>query len=94
LSSNLITAGPYPADARGDGDTNANRNKPYDWVLADEDLHRLSVPLGLGARKFPHGLVFDSRTYEPLSEVAPVQRGDSGAPNMQHMAVVRDFVVP
>ncbi len=94
LSSDLVTAGPYPSDARGDGDTNAKRNKPYDWVLADADLHRLSVPLRLGSRKFPHGLVFDSRTYEPLSEVAPVQRGDSGAPNMQHMAVLRAFAIP
>ena len=31
---------------------------------------------------------------QPLSELPPAQPGDSGAPNMQHMAVVRDFVVP
>jgi hypothetical protein len=39
-------------------------------------------------------LVFDSRTYEPLAEVAPVKRGDSAGPNMQHMAVVRAFAIP
>ena len=28
------------------------------------------------------------------AEIAPVQVGDSAATNMQHMAVVRDFLVP
>jgi hypothetical protein len=44
--------------------------------------------------KFPHGLVFDSRVFEPLDKCPPVQKGDSGVPNMQHMAVVRDFRIP
>jgi hypothetical protein len=29
-----------------------------------------------------------------LARVSPVKRGDSGVPNMQHMAVVRDFRLP
>ena len=94
LSSYFITTGPYPTDSGGDGDTNAGRNKPYDWVLADRDLHPLQVPVTLGSQTFPHGLVFDSRTYPALTEVAPVQPGDSAGPNMQHMAVARAFAIP
>jgi endonuclease/exonuclease/phosphatase family metal-dependent hydrolase len=82
-----------PTDAMGDGDTNAPRNKPYDWVLADRDLAVDAVPTRIGAAEFPQGLVFDSRSFRPLADVAPVQAGDSAAPNMQHMAVVRDFLV-
>jgi hypothetical protein len=48
----------------------------------------------LAGRSFPHGLVFDSRVFEPLDRVPPVQRGDSGLRFMQHMAVVRDFRIP
>jgi len=36
-------------------------------------------------------LVFDSRVYTPLAEVAPVLATDSAEPGMQHMPVVRDF---
>ena len=43
------------------------------------------------SHSFPKGLVFDSRVYTPLSDVAPVLQLDSG--NAQHMAVVKDFVV-
>jgi endonuclease/exonuclease/phosphatase family metal-dependent hydrolase len=81
-------------DQAGDADTNAPRNKPYDWVLADRELAACAAPTRIGGATFPHGLVFDSRVYEPLADVAPVQRDDSAAPNMQHMAVVRDFLVP
>ena len=45
----------------------------------------------IGSRSFPNGLVFDSEIYTPLAEVSPVQFGDSHVPNMQHMAVVKDF---
>jgi len=81
------------ADTAGDADTNAPRNKPYDWVLADPELAACAVPTRIGAAEFPQGLVFDSRTFQPLADVAPVQAGDSAVPNMQHMAVVRDFLV-
>lgn len=83
-----------PADADGIIHTNAPRNRPYDWVLASPTLERHAVPVELAGRRFPHGLVFDSRVFEPLENLAPVQRGDSGAPFMQHMAVVRDFQIP
>ncbi len=81
-------------DALGNGNTNAPRNKPYDWVLADRDLAESAVPVRIGDAEFQGGLVFDSRVFEPLADVPPVQPGDSRAPQMQHMAVVRDFLVP
>jgi hypothetical protein len=37
--------------------------------------------------------VFDSRVYTPLEDVAPVLRADSQATNMQHMPVVKDFLL-
>ena len=94
LAAVVDTGGPYPADQEGTGGTNASRAKPYDWVLADSDFDILEVPLEIGASTYTNGLVFDSRVYTPLSEVSPVQSGDSAASNMQHMAVVRDFRVP
>jgi hypothetical protein len=60
-------------------------------VLAGPSLEAAAVPLRLADREFPHGLVFDSRTFEPLDRVAPVRREDSALPMMQHMAVARDF---
>jgi endonuclease/exonuclease/phosphatase family metal-dependent hydrolase len=83
-----------PADQAGDGNTNANRNRPYDWVLADAELQATTTPVKIGGAEFPGGLVFDSRVFTPLSDVPPVQASDSAAPNMQHMAVVRDFLIP
>ncbi|MEL7141227.1 MAG: pre-peptidase C-terminal domain-containing protein [Cyanobacteria bacterium J06643_4] len=85
---------PHPADQAGRIGTNASRRRPYDWVFADEDLDPLEIPVAIGENSFPHGLVFDSRVYTPLADVAPVMVGDSGATNMQHMAVIRDFQLP
>lgn len=92
LSSYFTTSGPFPVDQAGNGNTNANRNSPYDWVLADSDLHAVRTSVILGASTFANGLVFDSRVYSPLP--SPVLSGDSGASGMQHMAVVRDFLIP
>jgi endonuclease/exonuclease/phosphatase family metal-dependent hydrolase len=83
-----------PADQHGDISTNSPRNRPYDWVLASPLLDKSAVPVKLADAEFSHGLVFDSRVFEPLEKVAPVQKNDSGLPMMQHMAVVRDFRLP
>lgn len=83
-----------PADKNGETNTNASRNHPYDWVLASGPLDKTAVPLKLAGQEFLHGLVFDSRVFEPLEQVSPVQKTDSGVKNMQHMAVVRDFLIP
>ncbi len=91
LSTVVDTAKPYPVDGNGDPDTNSSRKKPYDAVYVSQDLEALEIPVKIGSQSFTHGLVFDSRVYSPLDEVSPVKRGDSAAPQMQHMAVIRDF---
>lgn len=83
-----------PIDQRGIDGTNASRRKPYDWVLADADLQPFAVAVELGGDRFDSGLVLDTRVFRPLSAVAPAQPNDSGVPQMQHMAVVRDFLIP
>ena len=83
-----------PVDRDGNPNTNASRAKPYDWVLADDDLNAYHAPLLIGDQSFPDGLVFDSRVFTPLDLVAPVRFEDSDAPQMQHMAVIKRFVVP
>jgi hypothetical protein len=63
-------------------------------MLVNPGLDALEVPVVIGSSTFTDGLVLDSRVYAPLAEIAPVLATDSGAVNMQHMAVVRDFAVP
>ena len=94
LSSVVVTGSPWPVDQDGTGGTNASRAKPYDWVAPGSSLAALSTPLVIGSNTFANGLVFDSREYTPLSAVSPVQSGDSGATGMQHMAVMRAFLIP
>ena len=94
LGSSFQVNGPFPVDTRGNGGTSASRGKPYDWVLVSPTLDSLETPAVVGGIEFAHGMVFDSRNFDPLANVAPVRRGDSGASNMQHMAVVRDFAIP
>lgn len=94
LASVVVTSSPWPVDQAGLGGTNASRAKPYDWVAPGSSLAALSTPLVIGSNSFANGLVFDSRVYTPLSAVAPVMAGDSGATNMQHMAVMRAFLIP
>lgn len=92
LAESFSTDGPQPTDESGDPDTNAKRSKPYDRVLPDNDLAVMEVPLPVGGKDFPHGLVFDSRVFTPLPP--PVRPGDSAAFQMQHMAVIRAFQIP
>jgi endonuclease/exonuclease/phosphatase family metal-dependent hydrolase len=94
FSARLSTAAPFPADGKGNGDTNAGRSSPYDWVLASPGLRSHEDAVRIGASQFPAGLVVDTRVYTPLDELSPALAGDSDAPYMQHMAVVRDFVLP
>jgi endonuclease/exonuclease/phosphatase family metal-dependent hydrolase len=94
LAPVLVTAGPNPADLGGSGNTNANRNKPYDWVLVSPALDALETPTTIGAHQFTDGFVADTRVYTPIADLAPALASDSAATNMQHMAVVRDFLLP
>ncbi len=96
LGDYLMIDGPFPDDGAEppNDNTNSLRNHPYDWVLADADLDAQSIPVVIGEQMFDDGLVFDSRIFVPLSDVTPVEEGDSAAPYMQHMAVIRDFWLP
>jgi endonuclease/exonuclease/phosphatase family metal-dependent hydrolase len=94
LTPVLVTTGPFPADQDGNENTNAGRTKPYDWVLADSDLQALEIPVKVGAQTFPAGLVIDTRVYSPIADLSPAQTSDSGGPSMQHMGVLRDFLLP
>jgi endonuclease/exonuclease/phosphatase family metal-dependent hydrolase len=94
LSAVVATQGPHPADTTGNGNTSANRSKPYDWMLVSPELDSRATPLKLKSRTFPNGLVLDTRSYTPLAELKPPLTGtESQASNMQHMPVARDFVV-
>ena len=86
LSDNPI---PHDGTASADPNTNAGRDERYDYVLPSFTFDTNRVATVIGSRSFPNGLVFDSRLYSPLSDVAPVQQPDSGL--AQHMAVVKDF---
>ncbi|WP_414641452.1 endonuclease/exonuclease/phosphatase family protein [Archangium sp.] len=94
FSQVVTTSSPYPADKNGNGNTNATRAKPYDHVLVDSDLRAYQTATVIGSSSFAAGLVVDTRVYSPLSEISPALSTDSGAVNMQHMAVIKDFVIP
>lgn len=92
-----------PVDSQGNTTTNMPRRKNYDWVLNDADLAAYQVPttfpsknaaLVEGQNMFSNGLVFDSTIFPKLELVAPIQATDSRAPGMQHLAVVKDYLVP
>jgi len=94
LGQVVNVAAPFPVDQAGDGDTNAGRTSPYDWVMFDPDLEARRIAVTIGANSFANGLVFDSRVYNPLADVTPVLATDSAAVNMQHMGVVKDVMLP
>lgn len=92
----FLSDNPIPTDAVSGGDdtTNANRNKPYDYLFPSFSLTNYQTAVAFSSQSFSKGLVFDSRVYSPLSDVSPVQSGDSGVSGMQHMAVVKHFLIP
>jgi endonuclease/exonuclease/phosphatase family metal-dependent hydrolase len=83
---------PVPADNNGNSNTSQNRNHPHDYVLPGFSLTNFETATVFPSHSFPNGLVFDSTVYTPLSDVPPVQFGDST--NAQHMAVMKDFLIP
>jgi endonuclease/exonuclease/phosphatase family metal-dependent hydrolase len=94
FSKVVVSAGPHPVAQDGREGTNASRSKPYDNLLVDQDLRTYQTATVIGPNTHSSGLVLDSRVYSPLSAISPAQSGDSGATNMQHMGVVKDFRVP
>lgn len=99
MLKHVLSDANVPVDQQGRDGTSTNRTKPYDILMPNKALEKHHVCLeilagGGDALRFPHGLVFDSRNFRPLSALPPVQAGDSGASNMQHMAVIKDFLIP
>lgn len=92
LKKVVMIESPFPADQDGNENTNALRKKPYDAVYVNAALQKLGVAVPLGGTA--GGLVFDTRVFKDLTLVPPAQKEDSAGPQMQHMAVVRDFVLP
>jgi len=93
LAERFDTAGPWPVDQDGNGNTSAKRSAPLDWLVVSPTLDAMETPLLIGANSFPTGLVVDTRVYTPIDDLAPALVSDSAATNMQHMAVVRDFLI-
>lgn len=86
-------AAPYPADQNANDQTSGNRSRPYDWVLVSDALRARQLPAVIKTSTFASGAVIDTRVYVPLSDIAPALIDDSASPNMQHMAVVKDFAL-
>lgn len=80
-----------PADQEGNPHTNANRNRPYDFVLPNPALARHHVPTVIGGQTFPGGLVFDTRLWNPPP--LPAEWEDS-ARDLQHLPVMKTFAIP
>jgi endonuclease/exonuclease/phosphatase family metal-dependent hydrolase len=81
-----------PVDQANNGDTNASRAKPYDWVMPNAVLAARLIATEVQGHSFANGLVYDSRVSAPYQLLPPpVQAGDSGASGMQHMGVCKDF---
>ncbi len=91
LQDVVDVAAPRPVDQAGLAGTNASRAKPYDQLLASPSMQVLSQPVRIGDLAFDNGLVVDTRVFQPLSLLPGVDVNDSGAHNMQHMAIVREF---
>lgn len=98
----FYVSGPHPADDDGNENTNSNRSSQYDYVLGDNAMHGFQIPVAYpsnknaSAKTYDDGLVFDTRTYSQsvLDEYfPPASTSDSGASNMQHMAIVKDYLV-
>jgi endonuclease/exonuclease/phosphatase family metal-dependent hydrolase len=80
-----------PADQAGNKNTNGKRSRPYDFVLPNPALARHHVPTVLAGQKFPGGLVFDSRLWNPPP---PPAEWEDSSRDMQHMPVMKTFRIP
>lgn len=80
-----------PADQEGNKNTNANRNKPYDFVLPSPALAKLHAPTVLFGTTFSDGLVFDTRLWNPPP---PPAEWEDTARDMQHLPVLKTFRIP
>lgn len=94
----FLSDNPIPTDTNtvsgGNSNTSETRTKPHDYLLPSFSMTNTITSVVLPSNTFPNGLVFDSAVYTPLSDVSPVQSGDSHVSGMQHMPVIKDLLVP
>jgi len=83
-----------PVDKNNNDKTNEPRSKPYDYVLPNAVLKSNHVALVIDGRAYPDGLVFDSAVWHDATLPAPILSGDSHVSGMQHMPVVKDYLLP
>ncbi|MBU1537390.1 hypothetical protein KKF84_18890 [Myxococcota bacterium] len=102
LDSTFDITTPFPVDDNGNKFTNAPRSSHYDFILTDAAMSAYQVPvifhsnLGSVERTYTDGLVFDTRTFTQVlldEYFPPALTTDSAAEGMQHMAVVKDFLL-
>lgn len=81
-----------PVDHAANDNTNATRDKPFDWVIPNALLDSTHTTLTLGSDLFPQGLVFDSVVCPPPLP-SPILYGDSHVAFMMHMPVMKAYEV-
>jgi len=91
LTANTVTDRHQPADQFGDKDTNAARENPYDRVLTSTILDVRLRTFNLWGYSYANGIVYDTRITWASGLPPPSLAADSGAANMQHMAVMKVF---
>ena len=100
---------PYPESEKcrtGKGsykctNTNHGRTKHYDWILESSNLSKFRVTTKLCKQndkndclEYPKSLVFDTREYINKSDyILPAKLNDSSDEYMQHMSIIKDFII-
>ena len=91
LTANTVTDRRQPADQFGDKETNSARENPYDRVLTSTNLDVRLRTFDLWGYSYANGIVYDTRITWASGLPSPSLAADSGATNMQHMAVMKVF---
>lgn len=84
----------YPKDYKDQYFTNNPRKRPYDWVFASNNIDNDDYIFG--EKKFKYGYIYDTRIFtqqeaEDLNIIGWVQ---DDSDDHQHMAVIRQFILP
>lgn len=81
--------------------TNATDRYRYDWLLPSPGLEKYHVDITLKGDpekmipdKSLKGLIYDTRKFNDYLLPPPAKKDDSAAEGMQHMMVVKDFLIP
>ena len=91
LTAKTVTDKHQPADQFGDKESNSARENPYDRVLPSTNLDARHRTFALWGYNYPNGIVYDTRIVWTNGLPPPSLAADSGAANMQHMAIMKVF---